>query len=151
MAIQKVETSEWRPFLDGLSRVLSGKPADIEIASLRLGDQIQAERLPLLGLAYDPKSDIIEVARGQGWAILGFSHAYEASRLCDTEPPPAQEVEARRIDGRSTWAGAPSARPLTSSSPIRDGRPQSRHQLAIDRSHAQNTFRARWRAHNSCL
>src|SRR5436305_11733912 len=39
-----------------------GKRAEIEIASLAVGDQIEAEWLPLLGITYDPKDDLIEIA-----------------------------------------------------------------------------------------
>jgi hypothetical protein len=62
MAIRKLEKSEWRAFLDGLSKLLEGKRAEIEVASLKLGDEIEAEWLPLLGLTYDPKDDLFEVA-----------------------------------------------------------------------------------------
>src|SRR5262245_43115156 len=53
MTIHKLEKAEWRPFLDLVSKVLPAKEAEIEVASLKLGDQVQAEWLPLLGLAYD--------------------------------------------------------------------------------------------------
>ena len=36
--------------------------AEIEVASLALGDQIVAEWLPLLGITYDPKGDLLEIA-----------------------------------------------------------------------------------------
>jgi hypothetical protein len=62
MTIRKLEKSEWRAFFDGISKLLEGKRAEIEVASLALGDQIEAEWLPLLGLAYDPKDDLFEVA-----------------------------------------------------------------------------------------
>jgi hypothetical protein len=62
MITQKLEKSEWRPFLDHLSKMLEGKRAEIEVASLKLGDQIEAEWLPFFGIVYDPKDDIIEVA-----------------------------------------------------------------------------------------
>ena len=42
--------------------MLEGKRAEIEVLSLRLGDQVEAEWLPLLGIVYDPKDDIVEVA-----------------------------------------------------------------------------------------
>jgi hypothetical protein len=64
MTIRKLEKSEWRPFFDGTSKLLEGKRAEIEVASLALGDQIEAEWLPLLGLAYDPKGDLFEVTLG---------------------------------------------------------------------------------------
>lgn len=62
MAIRKLEKSKWRTFFDGISKLLEGKRAEIEVASLALGDQIEAEWLPLLGLTYDPKDDLFEVA-----------------------------------------------------------------------------------------
>ena len=62
MTIRKLEKSEWRSFFDGISKLLEGKQAEIEVASLALGDQIEAEWLALLGLAYHPKDDLFEVA-----------------------------------------------------------------------------------------
>src|SRR3979490_2605887 len=62
MTIHKLEKAEWRPFLDLVSKVRPAKQAEIEVASLKLGDQVEAEWLPLLGLAYDPNDDIVEVA-----------------------------------------------------------------------------------------
>lgn len=58
----KIEKPEWETFFDTLSKGLLGMRAEIEVASLSLGDQIEAEWLPLLGIAYDPKDDIIEIA-----------------------------------------------------------------------------------------
>jgi hypothetical protein len=57
-----VDKAQWTEFLTNLSRAIAGKRAEIEIASLDLGDQIQAEWLPLLGMSYDPKDDLIEIA-----------------------------------------------------------------------------------------
>jgi hypothetical protein len=62
MAVRKLEKTEWRPFFDWVSKGLVGKRAEIEIASLSLGSQIEAEWLPLLGVSYDPKNDILEIA-----------------------------------------------------------------------------------------
>jgi hypothetical protein len=62
MAIRKLDKAEWHPFFDHVSKVLIGKRAEIEVASLDLGSQIQAEWLPLLGIAYDPKDDVLEIA-----------------------------------------------------------------------------------------
>jgi len=61
MAAQKIEKPEWRAFVDTLSKGLVGKRAEIEVASLALGDQIEADWLPLLGITYDPKDDLLEV------------------------------------------------------------------------------------------
>jgi Family of unknown function (DUF5335) len=62
MATRKLDKSEWRAFCDRMSKGLIGKQAEIEIASLALGSQVQGEWLPLLGVVYDPKSDVIEIA-----------------------------------------------------------------------------------------
>jgi hypothetical protein len=43
---RKLEKAQWRPFLDTLSKLLEAKEAEIEVASLDLGDQVQAEWLP---------------------------------------------------------------------------------------------------------
>jgi Family of unknown function (DUF5335) len=57
MTTRKLDKNQWRTFFDGVSKLLQGKQAEIEVASLRLGDQVQAEWLPLHGIAYDPKDD----------------------------------------------------------------------------------------------
>ena len=62
MTIRKLEKDEWKPFFDGISKVLGGKQAEIEALSLDLGDQIEAEWLPLLGITYDDKDDVLAVA-----------------------------------------------------------------------------------------
>ena len=62
MTTRKLDKQQWRTFFDRVSTTLEGKEAEIEIASLRLGDQVEAEWLPLLGIVYDPNDDIVEVA-----------------------------------------------------------------------------------------
>jgi hypothetical protein len=62
MTVRKLDNTQWRPFFDGFSKLLEGKRAEIEVASLSLGDQVEAEWLPLIGIAYDPKDDLVEVA-----------------------------------------------------------------------------------------
>lgn len=62
MSVHQVEKNNWKAFFDTLTRTLVGKRAEVEVASLDLGDQIEAEWLPLIGIAYDPKDDLIEVA-----------------------------------------------------------------------------------------
>jgi hypothetical protein len=62
MATVKLEKMAWHPYFDHVSKVLDGKRVEVEVASLKLGDQIEAEWLPLIGIVYDPKDDLIEVA-----------------------------------------------------------------------------------------
>ncbi len=67
MISRRLEKSEWKSFFDFLSKyIVQGKSAEIEIAGLDLGDQVQAEWLPLSGIVYDHQDDIVEVVLGDG-------------------------------------------------------------------------------------
>jgi hypothetical protein len=57
-----VPPSEWRTYFDRMSKALLGKRAEIEVASLDLGDQIVAEWVPLLGITYESADDVLDVA-----------------------------------------------------------------------------------------
>src|SRR6476646_9955288 len=61
MAIRKLDKAKWQTYFDRVSDLLVGKRAEVEVASLKLGDQIEAQWLPLLGIVYDHKDDIIEI------------------------------------------------------------------------------------------
>lgn len=73
----KPKPAEWRPLLDRLSKALIGKHAEVEVAALQLGDQVAAEWLPLLGITYDQKDDLVEIA------LDGFDHMIRAPREID--------------------------------------------------------------------
>lgn len=45
MTTRKLDKREWRPFLDGISKLLEGKQAQIEVVCLCLGDQVQIVKL----------------------------------------------------------------------------------------------------------
>lgn len=62
MAISKLEKSAWQPYFDKISKTIDGKRAEVEVDSLAIGVQIEAEWLPLIGITYDPKDDILDVA-----------------------------------------------------------------------------------------
>ena len=61
MAAQ-IDRAQWAPFLDAVTKSLIGKQAEIEVVSLNLGDQIEAEWAPLIGITYDRKDDLLEIA-----------------------------------------------------------------------------------------
>jgi len=61
MAIVKLEKPAWQPYFDQISKLLNGKQTEIEVTSLKLGDQIEAEWVPFLGIVYDKKNDLVEV------------------------------------------------------------------------------------------
>jgi hypothetical protein len=62
MAVRKLGREEWAAFFNRVSKGLVGKRAEIEIDSLALGRQVEAEWMPLLGIVYDPRNDVIEIA-----------------------------------------------------------------------------------------
>jgi hypothetical protein len=62
VTIRRLEKPEWRPFFDALSKLLEATVAEVEVASLDLGDHTQAEWLPLLGISYGPRDDVVDIA-----------------------------------------------------------------------------------------
>jgi hypothetical protein len=62
MTMRRLEKPEWRSFFDAMSKSLEAEVAEVEVASLDLGDQTQAEWLPLIGITYDPRDDAVEIA-----------------------------------------------------------------------------------------
>jgi hypothetical protein len=58
---QKLDKSQLRRLFDRVTKELGGKQAEVEVASLRLGDKIEAEWVPLLGLSYDPQDDTVAI------------------------------------------------------------------------------------------
>jgi len=54
----------WGAFFDRLSRLLEGKRAEVEVASLGLGEQFESEWAPIVGVSYDHKDDVFSVAIG---------------------------------------------------------------------------------------
>jgi hypothetical protein len=62
MRTRKLERSEWQTYCDRISRALIGKRAEVEVVSLDLGRQVEAEWLPIYGITFDPKDEAFEIA-----------------------------------------------------------------------------------------
>jgi hypothetical protein len=62
MQTRKLERSEWKPYFDRMTRTLAVTNVDIRVDGLDLGDQLEAEHVPLMGISYDPGDGIIHVA-----------------------------------------------------------------------------------------
>jgi Family of unknown function (DUF5335) len=65
-----VPPSEWRTFFDRMSKGLLGKRAEVEVASLDLGDQVIAEWVPMIGITYDSRDDLLDVALDRGSHLI---------------------------------------------------------------------------------
>jgi hypothetical protein len=61
MATRELAKTDLEPYFDRVSKTLGIQNVEIEVASLDLGDQIEAEWTGLTSLAYDPKSDTLDV------------------------------------------------------------------------------------------
>jgi hypothetical protein len=61
MATEILEKGNWHSYFDGMSKVLSGKEAQLEVNAIDIGAQVEAEFTPLLGIVYDTRSEILEV------------------------------------------------------------------------------------------
>jgi hypothetical protein len=70
----KIEKADWARFFDWLTRRLAGGRIEIDVLSLDLGAQVEAQSLPLLGASYDRKSNVIEIA------VEGLDHLIHRPR-----------------------------------------------------------------------
>ena len=74
MPIRVLAKEDWQSYCNQVSQKLAGKRAFIEIGGLQLGNQLAARSMPLLGITYDPKSDLVEIA------LEGFDHLIRKPR-----------------------------------------------------------------------
>jgi len=61
MALEKLDSSQWKAFFDRVSKELTAKQVEIEVEGLDIGDEIEAEWIPFTGISYDPKSDVLSI------------------------------------------------------------------------------------------
>lgn len=66
MAVRKIERAEWRAYFDAFSRPLARgartEYAEIRVFSPDIGAQPETRWLPLRGIAYDERHDLLDVA-----------------------------------------------------------------------------------------
>jgi uncharacterized protein DUF5335 len=97
MGSRDLSKAEWREFFDRVSKALGrGNAAEVEVMSPNLGDQIEAEWVPLLGLSYDPKDDAFDVM------LEGLDHRIEKPSAIYLEGGPVGLASIEIIDGEGT-------------------------------------------------
>jgi hypothetical protein len=62
MTMSRIEKSNWQAYFDGVARQLEGMSAEIDVEAMAIGSQVEADWVPLLGISYDPKSDVLSIA-----------------------------------------------------------------------------------------
>jgi hypothetical protein len=92
MTTRKLERAEWRTFCDRVSKSLGGKQVEIRIASPALGSQIEAKWLPLMGIVYDQKSEMIEIV------LEGLDHMINRPQELHVEDGPAGLASLQVVD-----------------------------------------------------
>jgi hypothetical protein len=93
LASRKLDKSEWRAFCDHLSKALLGSDSEAVNASLSVGEEVAAEWVPLLGFAYDPRSDSFDIALG------GLEHRVRKPETLYVDEGPSGIAALEVIDG----------------------------------------------------
>lgn len=71
MSTRALTRAEWRSYCDRVSRAVAGRRVELDVASLELGDRIQAHWLPLRGVVFDARGDVLEIVLdGVGHSIV---------------------------------------------------------------------------------
>jgi len=84
MALTQLEKPHWKDYFDRVSKVLGPKLVELEVSSLGLGDQLELDWVPLIGLSYDPKSDVLSVM------VEGIEHNIQHPKQINVE----QDIES---------------------------------------------------------
>jgi hypothetical protein len=93
MARAQPQKQSWSAVFNVVNKAAAGKQVEIEIDSLTIGAQIEAEWLPLLGIDYDPKNDLIEVA------LEGHDHLIRGPREVQIEEVARGLTAIKIVDG----------------------------------------------------
>jgi len=84
MTLTQLAKPQWQSYFDRVSKALGAKLVQVEVTGLGLGDQVQVEWLPLIGISYDPRGDILAVA------VEGIEHNIQHPKQIHVE----QDVES---------------------------------------------------------
>ncbi len=59
--METIAKSQWKDYLDDLSKAIKDVPVEVEVEALGIFDKKEVEWLPLLGVSYDPKDDVVSI------------------------------------------------------------------------------------------
>ncbi len=66
MTTHTIDRNDLEHYLDHFSGIMPTELVEIEVAGLDLGDQVEAEWVPLSGISYDPKDDVVVIDLNDG-------------------------------------------------------------------------------------
>jgi len=61
---QELDAERWHEYFDSLTPSIEGMLVTIEVMDALAGDQLDAERMPLQAISFDPKDNVLEIALG---------------------------------------------------------------------------------------
>lgn len=93
MTVRQLPKGDRKAYSARVSKGLEGKRAQIEVAALPLGDQIATKWVPIFGITYDPKDDIIDIA------LDGLNHLVHQPRSLAVDEGVAGLSSLEIIDG----------------------------------------------------
>ena len=56
-----IARSQWKDYFDDFSKAVKSVPVEVEVEGLGIFDKMEVEWLPLLGITYDSKGDVLSV------------------------------------------------------------------------------------------
>jgi hypothetical protein len=106
-ATLEVPKDRWRSFLDEFSQLHLGWQTTIEVMRKDLGDQLEAEKLPLQGISYDTAgtgAGDVEIGTGDRPDDFDTFRVAQVRRVlvADTKPGGETDVEFVSADGTRT-------------------------------------------------
>lgn len=109
MQTREIAKADWQVFFDRVSEALRGKVIEIEVNSLGLGAQVEATKLSLNGLTYDPRdaafivmTDAIEhvIRAPRGIFIADGEAGMQSLEILSAYQRTARAAAARSCRGR---------------------------------------------------
>lgn len=96
MATKRLDEHDWGRYFDNVASALRGRKATVEVVAPDIGAQFAAVGLDVIGIAYDPKDRLLEIA------LDGMDHLIRHPQeiYVDETPRGLAVVEATDGSGR---------------------------------------------------
>jgi hypothetical protein len=114
MTIRKLERGEWNGLCLRVTRYCSGMQAIVEVMSVEFGCQVEIHRLPMFGMSYDPRNDVLELLIGD------LDHLIRAPRELYFDDAPLGSIALQIVDADGVRQIVTLRYPLMLPSPDRD-------------------------------
>jgi len=93
MSVRMLPKAEWKVYFDSVSRGAEGDKALVEVGGALGRPQPATKWLPLIGMTYEPKEDVLEIA------LEGFDHLIRRPKAISVHERPEGVVGFEIVDG----------------------------------------------------